>query len=154
MLMEAPSPWEAAARLFEPEPPREQPWATPGEMAKTLDAKTIQTPALDLIDAALVDVAEGRCKRLMLHLPPQEGKVNGPVAGSRSGRWSVTLTSASRSCRTRIAWPVAGAGSSATTSRCTATRWAWRSTRAVQPRTSGSWPDMRVGSTALGSRAS
>jgi predicted phage terminase large subunit-like protein len=49
-------------------------WATPGRLAKDLDPKTIQTPALDLIDAALVDVAEGRCTRLMISLPPQEGK--------------------------------------------------------------------------------
>lgn len=43
-------------------------------LAKDLDPKTIQTPALDVIDAALVDVAEGRCTRLMISLPPQEGK--------------------------------------------------------------------------------
>ncbi len=48
--------------------------ATPGELAKRLDPKTVQTPALDLIDAALVDVAEGRTKRLMISLAPQEGK--------------------------------------------------------------------------------
>ncbi|MDG4791998.1 phage terminase large subunit [Micromonospora sp. WMMD1102] len=71
------SPWEAAARMFEPAPPPEerQPlWRTPGEMAKALDRKTVQTPALDLIDASLVDVAEGRCDRLMISLAPQEGK--------------------------------------------------------------------------------
>jgi predicted phage terminase large subunit-like protein len=49
-------------------------WSTPGEMAKALDRTTIQTPALDLIDAALVDVAEGRCERLIISMPPQEGK--------------------------------------------------------------------------------
>ncbi len=49
-------------------------WATPGAMAAELDPSTIQTPALDLIDAALVDVAEGRTKRLVLSMPPQEGK--------------------------------------------------------------------------------
>lgn len=43
-------------------------------MAAELDPDTVQTPALDLIDAALVDVAEGRCKRLMIFVPPQEGK--------------------------------------------------------------------------------
>lgn len=43
-------------------------------MAAELDPSTIQTPALDLIDAALVDVAEGRTKRLVLSMPPQEGK--------------------------------------------------------------------------------
>lgn len=49
-------------------------WATPGELARDLDPKTIQTPALELIDQALLDVAEGRCDRLMLALAPQEGK--------------------------------------------------------------------------------
>lgn len=71
------SPWESAARFFEPPPPteeRQSPWRTPGQMAKALDPKTIQTPALDLIDEALVDVAEGRCDRLMISLAPQEGK--------------------------------------------------------------------------------
>jgi predicted phage terminase large subunit-like protein len=47
---------------------------TPGELAKLLDPKTVQTAALDLIDSALVDAAEGRCDRLMVAVPPQEGK--------------------------------------------------------------------------------
>jgi len=49
-------------------------YATPGELALALDPMTVQTPALDLIDQALTDVAEGRCKRLLLALAPQEGK--------------------------------------------------------------------------------
>jgi predicted phage terminase large subunit-like protein len=63
--------WQAAARQFAP--PRRR-WATPGALARELDPTTVQTPALDLIDAALVDVAEGDCDRLMISLPPQEGK--------------------------------------------------------------------------------
>lgn len=63
--------WEAAARQFEP--PRRR-WATPGDLARDIDPTTIQTPALDVIDAALVDVAEGRCDRLIISMPPQEGK--------------------------------------------------------------------------------
>jgi predicted phage terminase large subunit-like protein len=43
-------------------------------MAAELDPDTISTPALELIDSALVDVAEGRCKRLIISIPPQEGK--------------------------------------------------------------------------------
>jgi len=66
--------FEAAARIFEPPQPRDIPWSTPGEMAVALDPSTNQTPALGLIDAALVDVAEGRCKRLMISMSPQEGK--------------------------------------------------------------------------------
>jgi predicted phage terminase large subunit-like protein len=63
--------WEAAARAFEP---RKRRWATPGELARDVDPTTIQTPALDVIDAALVDVSEGRCDRLIISMPPQEGK--------------------------------------------------------------------------------
>lgn len=68
------NPFEAAARMFEPTPASAHGWKTPGELAKELDPATVQTPALDLIDAALVDVAEGRCTRLMISLAPQEGK--------------------------------------------------------------------------------
>jgi predicted phage terminase large subunit-like protein len=66
--------FEAAARIFEPNQPRDIPWDTPGALALALDPRTNQTPALDLIDDALVDVAEGRCTRLMISMAPQEGK--------------------------------------------------------------------------------
>ena len=49
-------------------------FATPGDLAKALDPATVQTPALDAIDAALVRVANGECKRLIVTMPPQEGK--------------------------------------------------------------------------------
>ncbi|HEY0889360.1 MAG TPA: phage terminase large subunit [Nocardioides sp.] len=49
-------------------------WATPGEMAKDFDRRTVQTPALDVIDRELVDVAEGRTQRLIVNIGPQEGK--------------------------------------------------------------------------------
>jgi predicted phage terminase large subunit-like protein len=62
---------EAAAREFETKPRR---WPTPGAMAKELDAATRQTPALELIDAALVELADGDNDRLMAFCPPQEGK--------------------------------------------------------------------------------
>lgn len=61
----------AALQPAEPEEPR---WATPGALAKAVEPATIQTPALDLIDAALVDVEAGRCDRLIISMPPQEGK--------------------------------------------------------------------------------
>jgi predicted phage terminase large subunit-like protein len=63
--------WEAAARMFEPPVRR---WATPGELARQLNPKTIQTPALDLIDRALVDVLDQPDGRLIISMPPQEGK--------------------------------------------------------------------------------
>lgn len=49
-------------------------YATPGALAAAVERGTVQTPALDLVDAALVDVAEGRCDRLIITMPPQEGK--------------------------------------------------------------------------------
>ena len=49
-------------------------WPSPGAMALELDRTTVQTPALQLIDEHLVDVAEGRCERLIISMPPQEGK--------------------------------------------------------------------------------
>lgn len=63
--------WQALADRLRPKPRR---WPTPGAMAIELDPGTVQTPALDLIDAALVDVAEGRCDRQIVCMPPQEGK--------------------------------------------------------------------------------
>lgn len=63
---------EAAARLFEPTPP--SPWKTAGQLAQAIDPRVRQTPALDLIDQALLDVEEGRCDRLIVSMPPQEGK--------------------------------------------------------------------------------
>lgn len=63
---------EYAARAFEPAPaPR---WATPGDLAADLDPRTVQTPALDLIDAALVKAATTPDARLIISMPPQEGK--------------------------------------------------------------------------------
>ena len=53
---------------------RQRPWATPGEMAKALDRTTIQTPALQLIDEHLARVAAGEIERLIISMPPQEGK--------------------------------------------------------------------------------
>lgn len=64
--------WEHAIRALQPPPPPR--FGTPGQLATHLDPTTVQTPAFDLIDRALVDVAEGRCRRLIVSLGPQEGK--------------------------------------------------------------------------------
>ena len=51
-------------------------WATPGDMARELDPLTVQTPALDLIDRALVTLADSPGQnRLAIFMPPQEGKL-------------------------------------------------------------------------------
>lgn len=49
-------------------------WTTPGEMAVDLDPKTVQTPALQLIDRELVRLADTPDGRLIIVMPPQEGK--------------------------------------------------------------------------------
>ena len=54
--------------------PRTVSWATPGELAADLDPKNVQTPALDVIDAALVRAYNTPDARLIISMPPQEGK--------------------------------------------------------------------------------
>lgn len=58
---------EAARRLASAYP-------KPYDLAITLDPYAVQTPALSLIDDALVDVDAGQCTRLIITMPPQEGK--------------------------------------------------------------------------------
>lgn len=65
---------EIAAQAFEPPQERARRWATPGDLARDLDPRTVQTPALDLIDAELVRVANTPDSRLIISMPPQEGK--------------------------------------------------------------------------------
>ena len=65
------SPFEYAARLFDPP---QRTYATPGELARALDSRTVQTPALDLIDEALNEVAGTPDGRLIVSVAPQEGK--------------------------------------------------------------------------------
>jgi predicted phage terminase large subunit-like protein len=64
----------ALAGWFDPDDgPR---WETPGELAKAIDPSTVQTPALDLIDEALVWAYSTRGARLVISMPPQEGKTS------------------------------------------------------------------------------
>jgi predicted phage terminase large subunit-like protein len=49
-------------------------YPAPHDLAKALDPKVVRTPALALLDQSLIDVADGRCKRLIWTMPPQEGK--------------------------------------------------------------------------------
>lgn len=65
---------EHAARAFEPPQERARRWATPGALAQHLDRRIVQTPALDLIDAALIEAATTPDARLIITMPPQEGK--------------------------------------------------------------------------------
>lgn len=49
-------------------------WRTPGTLAVTLNPKTVQTPALDLIDRELQQLLDTPDGRLIVVMPPQEGK--------------------------------------------------------------------------------
>lgn len=71
--MTATADWiEHAAREFEPPPPPR--WPAPGDLAKHLDPRTVQTPALQLLDHHLLGVADRRTQRLLWTMSPQEGK--------------------------------------------------------------------------------
>jgi predicted phage terminase large subunit-like protein len=65
-------PLALAAGYLEGENTREFP--TPGTLAQYIEPRTIQTPALDLLDTALIAAAEKRQPRLIFTMPPQEGK--------------------------------------------------------------------------------
>jgi len=63
-------------------------WSTPGELARAIDPSTVQTPALDLIDDALVWAYTTRGARLIISIAPQEGKT---VRCSKVGSlWALT----------------------------------------------------------------
>lgn len=47
---------------------------TPGDLAKAIQPNTVQTPALDIIDEAIVWAWTTPGARLLLSMPPQEGK--------------------------------------------------------------------------------
>jgi predicted phage terminase large subunit-like protein len=68
-------PWnEWAARQYEPRLLR---YERPGDLAAVLDPNTGSSPALELIDQALLDLVaagEGEPNALAVFLPPQEGK--------------------------------------------------------------------------------
>lgn len=72
------SAFTLAADLWET---RQRAWAAPGDLAQHLDPRTRQTPALRLIDDHLVRVFDKPDGRLLLSMPPQEGK------SQRASRW-------------------------------------------------------------------
>lgn len=49
-------------------------WPTPATIAHTIDPRTINTDALNLIDQALIDLTNTPDGRLIVSMPPQEGK--------------------------------------------------------------------------------
>jgi len=63
---------EHAARAFEPAPTPQ--WATPADLAASLDPKFRRTPAIDHINQAIVETLNTLDGRLIVSMPPQEGK--------------------------------------------------------------------------------
>lgn len=61
-------------------------WETPGDLAGTVNPKTVRTPALDLVDQALVKVRDTPDSRLIITMAPQEGK-SVRVAGDFPAWW-------------------------------------------------------------------
>jgi predicted phage terminase large subunit-like protein len=62
---------EVAARAFEPGRHRHP---TPGALARVVNPRTVDTPALRAIDQALVELSNTPDGRLIVCMPPQEGK--------------------------------------------------------------------------------
>ncbi len=87
--------WQAVVAEFLP---RARRWPSPLTLAQQLDHTVRRTPALDLVDSALVDVANGACERLMVFMPPQEGK-----SETVSRRFPTWLLSHDRNLRIGIA---------------------------------------------------
>jgi len=54
--------------------PVEPVYATPGDLARVVDPGTVQTEALELIDKAVVSAYNTPNARLIISMPPQEGK--------------------------------------------------------------------------------
>ncbi len=68
--------WAAVRRHLEPPAPTVRRWASPLDMAEQLDPTIVRTPALELINRALVDLTDGRVpgNKLAVFMSPQEGK--------------------------------------------------------------------------------
>ena len=64
--------WRHLLDMVDSQPRRRFP--TPGALAKAVDPRTVQTPALDLIDAELTRLLDTPDGRLIISMPPQEGK--------------------------------------------------------------------------------
>ncbi len=66
--------WDTVADSLDPSDNSSSAWTTPGDIAKATNPNTIQTPALDLIDEALVEAMNTPDARLIISMAPQEGK--------------------------------------------------------------------------------
>lgn len=96
---------------------REARWATPGGLAQHINPKLVQTPALDLIDEALVWAFKTPDARLAISMPPQEGK-SVRVAGDFPV-WALTQNPDTRIVTASYAAPLAIRNGRAIRSRIT-----------------------------------
>ncbi|VXA92623.1 phage terminase large subunit [Citricoccus sp. K5] len=83
--MAAASVWELAAQKFEKTAPE---YASPLDMATALDPRVVRTPALDLINQRLVETMNKPDGRLIISMPPQEGKSQ--LGSRRFPLWALT----------------------------------------------------------------
>lgn len=59
------------------DPSQAMPWPKPSQMARLMEPTRKQTPAMDLLDAKIIEAAETPDYRLIFSMPPQEGKSEG-----------------------------------------------------------------------------
>lgn len=79
------SVWELAAQHFDRTAPE---YDTPLDMATALDPRVRRTPALDLINERLVETLNTPDGRLIISMPPQEGKSQ--LCSRRFPLWALT----------------------------------------------------------------
>lgn len=70
----SPDAFALLADRLDPPPPSEPEFPAPGALAKAVAPSTVQTPALDLIDSEIIRAFTTRDARLIVSMPPQEGK--------------------------------------------------------------------------------
>jgi hypothetical protein len=58
-------------------PTQAMPWSKPSTLARGIEPRRVQTPALDLMDEEIVKAVETPDYRLIWSMPPQEGKSEG-----------------------------------------------------------------------------
>lgn len=73
-MISAPSLWLTLAKHVDPDATKPSRFSTPGDLALHTTPTTVQTPALDIIDEALVRAYNTPDSRLIISMPPQEGK--------------------------------------------------------------------------------
>lgn len=81
------SVWQGVAAKFAPQPAKARRWASPLDMAQELDPTIVRTPATNLVNQALVDLADGKHDRLMIFMSPQETKST--TVSHRFAEWTL-----------------------------------------------------------------